>query len=60
MESYSLLRVVGEGSFGRALLVRRASGQEKHVVKEIRLPKVRACVQGLLLVQINLHLCGGA
>ncbi|XP_040901461.1 serine/threonine-protein kinase Nek3 isoform X2 [Toxotes jaculatrix] len=39
METYSLLRVVGEGSFGRALLVQCKSSQEKYVVKEIQLPK---------------------
>ncbi|XP_070826330.1 serine/threonine-protein kinase Nek3 isoform X1 [Chaetodon trifascialis] len=39
MERYSLLRVIGEGSFGRALLVRCKSSQEKYVVKEIQLPK---------------------
>lgn len=40
MERYSILRVIGEGSFGRALLVRTRSSQEEHVLKEIRLPKV--------------------
>ncbi|GAA6215028.1 serine/threonine-protein kinase Nek3 isoform X1 [Lates japonicus] len=39
METYTLLRVIGEGSFGRALLVRCKSNQEKYVVKEIQLPK---------------------
>lgn len=40
MERYSLQKVIGEGSFGRALLVRCKSSQEKYVVKEIQLPKV--------------------
>ncbi|XP_071353129.1 serine/threonine-protein kinase Nek3 [Trachinotus anak] len=39
METYSLLRVIGEGSFGRALLVQCKTSQEKYVVKEIQLPK---------------------
>ncbi|XP_016887319.1 serine/threonine-protein kinase Nek3 isoform X2 [Cynoglossus semilaevis] len=39
MERYSILRVIGEGSFVRALLVRTRSSQEEHVLKEIRLPK---------------------
>lgn len=39
MEKYSLLEVIGEGSFGRAVLVRCKSSQEKYVVKEIQLPK---------------------
>ncbi|KAK1900506.1 Serine/threonine-protein kinase Nek3, partial [Dissostichus eleginoides] len=39
MERYSLQKVIGEGSFGRALLVRCKSSQEKYVVKEIQLPK---------------------
>ena len=42
MEKYSLQKVIGEGSFGRALLVRCKSSQEKYVVKEVQLPKVCA------------------
>lgn len=42
MERYSVQRVIGEGSFGRALLVRCKSSQEKYVIKEIQLPKVLA------------------
>ena len=40
MEAYSPLRVVGEGSFGRAVLVKCNSTQETFVLKEIQLPKV--------------------
>ncbi|KAM8902492.1 serine/threonine-protein kinase Nek3 isoform 2-T2 [Spinachia spinachia] len=39
MERYSLQKVIGEGSFGRALLVRCKNTQEKYVVKEVQLPK---------------------
>ncbi|TNN47632.1 Serine/threonine-protein kinase Nek3 [Liparis tanakae] len=39
MERYSVQKVIGEGSFGRALLVRCKSSQEKYVVKEVQLPK---------------------
>lgn len=42
MERYSLQKVIGEGSFGRALLVRCTISQQKYVVKEIQLPKVFA------------------
>lgn len=42
MERYSFQKVIGEGSFGRALLVRCKISQEKYVVKEIQLPKVFA------------------
>ena len=42
MERYSHLRVIGEGSFGRAVLVQHRGSQEKCVVKEIQLPKVGA------------------
>lgn len=42
MERYLIQKVVGEGSFGRALLVRCKSSQENYVVKEIQLPKVCA------------------
>ncbi|XP_035535321.1 serine/threonine-protein kinase Nek3 [Morone saxatilis] len=39
MERYSLQKVIGEGSFGRALLVRCKSSHREYVVKEIQLPK---------------------
>ncbi|XP_038150278.1 serine/threonine-protein kinase Nek3 isoform X2 [Cyprinodon tularosa] len=39
MEKYSHLRVIGEGSFGRAVLVQCKSSQNKYVLKEIQLPK---------------------
>ncbi|KAM9358626.1 serine/threonine-protein kinase Nek3 [Symphorus nematophorus] len=42
MEKYSLQKVIGEGSFGRALLVRCKSTQEEYVLKEIQLPKNQA------------------
>lgn len=40
MEKYSVQKVIGEGSFGRALLVRCKESQETLVIKEIQLPKV--------------------
>lgn len=40
MERYSLQKVIGEGSFGRALLVQCKITHAKNVVKEIQLPKV--------------------
>lgn len=49
MEKYSLVKVIGEGSFGRAVLVRCKSSQEKYVVKEIQLPKVCARKGGNVL-----------
>ncbi|XP_068441563.1 serine/threonine-protein kinase Nek3 [Clinocottus analis] len=39
MERYSLQKIIGEGSFGRALLVRCKSSQDKYVIKEVQLPK---------------------
>ncbi|CAK6957963.1 serine/threonine-protein kinase Nek3 [Scomber scombrus] len=39
MERYTVHKVIGEGSFGRALLVQCKSTKEKYVVKEIQLPK---------------------
>ncbi|XP_054128180.1 serine/threonine-protein kinase Nek3 isoform X2 [Melozone crissalis] len=38
MEGYNVLKVLGEGSFGRALLVHRRINDQKYVMKEIRLP----------------------
>ncbi|XP_040122942.1 serine/threonine-protein kinase Nek3 isoform X5 [Oryx dammah] len=39
MDSYRVLRVIGEGSFGRALLVQQESSNRMFAMKEIRLPK---------------------
>uniref|UniRef100_A0A8C9V8X2 non-specific serine/threonine protein kinase n=1 Tax=Scleropages formosus TaxID=113540 RepID=A0A8C9V8X2_SCLFO len=41
MDGYRVVRVIGEGSFGRALLVRPANSQEQFVLKEIRVTKSR-------------------
>ncbi|NWV67731.1 NEK3 kinase, partial [Malurus elegans] len=38
MEGYNTLKVLGEGSFGRALLVHHRISEKKYVMKEIRLP----------------------
>ncbi|XP_011606950.1 serine/threonine-protein kinase Nek3 [Takifugu rubripes] len=46
MEKYSLDKVIGEGSFGRALLVRCKSTRDKYVVKEIQLPKNPSKLEG--------------
>ncbi|XP_007421272.1 serine/threonine-protein kinase Nek3 isoform X1 [Python bivittatus] len=39
MENYNVLMVLGEGSFGRVLLVQHKSTSQKYAMKEIRLPK---------------------
>ncbi|KAF4086193.1 hypothetical protein AMELA_G00103440 [Ameiurus melas] len=39
MDQYTVLKVIGEGSFGRALLVQPKRDKVKWVMKEIRLPK---------------------
>uniref|UniRef100_A0A4X2LLG8 Serine/threonine-protein kinase Nek3 n=1 Tax=Vombatus ursinus TaxID=29139 RepID=A0A4X2LLG8_VOMUR len=39
MDEYTVLKVIGEGSFGRALLVQQESSNQKYAMKEIRLPK---------------------
>lgn len=57
METYSVLRVIGEGSFGRALLVRCKNSQEKYVVKEVQLPKVCAHQHSDVLYVLFLYLC---
>ncbi|NXE77658.1 NEK3 kinase, partial [Cochlearius cochlearius] len=38
MEEYKVLKVLGEGSFGRALLVHHRISGQKYAMKEIRLP----------------------
>ncbi|XP_014836686.1 PREDICTED: serine/threonine-protein kinase Nek3 isoform X1 [Poecilia mexicana] len=45
METYSQIRVIGEGSFGRAVLVQCRNTQEKYVLKEIQLPKNQSKLQ---------------
>ncbi|XP_006154283.1 serine/threonine-protein kinase Nek3 isoform X2 [Tupaia chinensis] len=39
MDDYRVLRVIGEGSFGRALLIKQESSHQMFAMKEIRLPK---------------------
>uniref|UniRef100_A0A8D2B403 Protein kinase domain-containing protein n=1 Tax=Sciurus vulgaris TaxID=55149 RepID=A0A8D2B403_SCIVU len=41
MDDYAVLRVIGEGSFGRALLVQQESSNQMFAMKEIRLPKLK-------------------
>uniref|UniRef100_A0A8D2PIW8 non-specific serine/threonine protein kinase n=1 Tax=Zosterops lateralis melanops TaxID=1220523 RepID=A0A8D2PIW8_ZOSLA len=38
MDGYNVLKVLGEGSFGRAVLVHHRISDQKYVMKEIRLP----------------------
>nr|XP_032655825.1 serine/threonine-protein kinase Nek3 [Chelonoidis abingdonii] len=45
MEEYTVLKVLGEGSFGRVLLVFHKSSDQKYAMKEIRLPKSPSDVQ---------------
>ncbi|XP_028857573.1 serine/threonine-protein kinase Nek3 isoform X2 [Denticeps clupeoides] len=44
MDGFSVLKLLGQGAFGRALLVQPKNSEEKCVVKEIALPKTRAGV----------------
>ncbi|XP_042302691.1 serine/threonine-protein kinase Nek3 [Sceloporus undulatus] len=39
MEKYSVLKILGEGSYGRVLLVHHRNRGQKYAMKEIRLPK---------------------
>ncbi|XP_018411959.1 PREDICTED: serine/threonine-protein kinase Nek3 [Nanorana parkeri] len=39
MENYKILNVIGEGSFGKALLVCHQNTNQNYVMKEVRLPK---------------------
>ncbi|NXR59155.1 NEK3 kinase, partial [Rhadina sibilatrix] len=45
MEGYNTLKVLGEGSFGRALLVCHRISDQKYVMKEVRLPKSSSGVE---------------
>ncbi|XP_066239827.1 serine/threonine-protein kinase Nek3 isoform X2 [Saccopteryx leptura] len=45
MDGYTILRVIGEGSFGRALLVQQESSDQMFAMKEIRLPKSFSATQ---------------
>ncbi|XP_064841482.1 serine/threonine-protein kinase Nek3 isoform X2 [Oncorhynchus masou masou] len=42
MDGYSVQKVIGEGSFGRALLVQSRINHENYVMKEILLPKTQS------------------
>ncbi|KAK7882933.1 hypothetical protein WMY93_029107 [Mugilogobius chulae] len=43
MEKYSIVKIIGEGSFGRALLVHCKNSEQKYVLKEIQLPQNSKC-----------------
>ncbi|XP_041920397.1 serine/threonine-protein kinase Nek3 isoform X2 [Alosa sapidissima] len=45
MDDYKILKVIGEGSFGRALLVQHKNCETKWVLKEIQIPKARSGAQ---------------
>ena len=40
MDKYVKVRKIGEGSFGKALLVKRKDGGKQYVIKEINTSKV--------------------
>ncbi len=41
MDAYVRIRKIGEGSFGKALLVKRKADGKQYVVKEINISKVK-------------------
>lgn len=45
MDEYRVLKVIGEGSFGRALLVQTQHENYKYVMKEIQLSKVKVIIR---------------
>lgn len=58
MDDYTILRVIGQGSFGRALLVQHKDCESKWVLKEIQIPKGRTGAQqsrreAVLLAKMN-------
>ncbi|KAM9468979.1 serine/threonine-protein kinase Nek3 [Clarias gariepinus] len=58
MDQYTVVKIIGEGSFGRALLVQSKPDQVKWVMKEIRLPKAggraeRARAEAVLLSRMK-------
>ena len=40
MENYILIRTIGEGSFGKAILVQKKTNGKQYVIKEICISKV--------------------
>ena len=44
MERYTRVKKIGEGSFGKALLVKRKADGKQFVVKEINISKVCLCL----------------
>ncbi len=45
MEKYTRVKKIGEGSFGKALLVRHKGDGRYYVIKEINIGKVRLTLQ---------------
>ena len=47
MSQYTVVRKLGEGAYGKALLVTKRGGTKKLVVKEVNVLKVRSASSGL-------------
>lgn len=54
MERYERLKKIGEGSFGKALLVKRKADGKQFVIKEINISKVNGPVQATCKYVIRL------
>ncbi|KTF76193.1 hypothetical protein cypCar_00043662 [Cyprinus carpio] len=55
MDQYSIVNVIGKGSFGRALLVQPINEEQNYVMKEIRLPKILKWFAQMCLGTKHIH-----
>ena len=59
MEKYSIIKTVGEGSFGKALLCERRNDKRKCIIKEISIKKMskkeakQTEQEGCILARLN-------
>ena len=53
MDKYVKVRMIGEGSFGKALLVRRKDDSKQYVIKQINTSKVATAIISFTLHELT-------
>lgn len=59
MERYARVKKIGEGSFGKALLVKRKTDGKQFVIKEINISKVRVLTLHCVIREFSIFSADG-